>query len=413
MPLTLPQNFLLDTFCLKVSGQEDFEALIRQIDRHTDQLEGVSLKKFSFPYPESMDEMRENIPGPEALLTETLAGNRLLLREKENGKIWFVSDYALSTLAQRLDLTRSAVEEPSLIRNQFLDWKMERAGESTLVVRRWEENGECQNKVFAFLGGKYRGIRLFELCELYGELSADFSEMPDLGPVKCLDWEVSHERASIRFSFPEYGLKLSKNYGWKAGEAPVPCLEFSTSDIGESSLHVQCFWLISGSTPVPGEKYSHKHRGDSHRSLDEMERKVLEMVKRELKRFPDSLDRLSRIAVSPAGFAPDSKRWRRQNARAVKAAFQAALKSIGAGKIIGKKREIILREYLEYRVIRDERCYSAYDLVMEIFRLPETFNRYLEENGATAGPMSEETVRKFRKESIAKAAYIDFSHLLS
>ena len=174
-----------------------------------------------------------------------------------------------------------------------------------------------------------------------------------------------------------------------------------------------CFWLISGSTPVPGEKYSHKHRGDSHRSLDELERKVLEMVKRELKRFPDSLDRLSRIAVSPAGFAPDSKRWRRQNARAVKAAFQAALKSIGAGKIIGKKREIILREYLECRVIRDERCYSAYDLVMEIFRLPETFNRYLEENGATAGPMSEETVRKFRKESIAKAAYIDFSHLLS
>ncbi len=91
--------------------------------------------------------MRENIPGPEALLTETLAGNRLLLREKESGKTWFVSDYALSTLAQRLNLTRSAVEEPSLIRNQFLDWRMERAGESTLVVRRWEENGECQNKV--------------------------------------------------------------------------------------------------------------------------------------------------------------------------------------------------------------------------------------------------------------------------
>ena len=70
-----------------------------------------------------------------------------------------------------------------------------------------------------------------------------------------------------------------------------------------------------------------------------------------------------------------------------------------------------LKEYLDSGQIQDDKIYTAYDIVMEVFRLPEMLNAYLGRQEGSMVPMSTETIRKFRRESIAKAAYADFSQI--
>lgn len=191
----------------------------------------------------------------------------------------------------------------------------------------------------------------------------------------------------------------------------MPCLEFVTSDIGESSFHVRTYWRTEEGSIVPGREYSRRHRGDSLKALDQMEEEILTMVQGEFTLFPKRLKELKLVRITPVDFEPGSKRLRQKNARCVSRTFWHILKSIGAAKAIGKKREMALKEYLDSGQIQDDKIYTAYDIVMEVFRLPEMLNAYLGRQEGSMVPMSTETIRKFRRESIAKAAYADFSQI--
>lgn len=442
---TLDSMFLLDDFCRFGESKDEFEDLVRAVDRQTIHLSGIDLRKFELVYLEDGGEngtplwgyllesgrplLRKKdergdaffLPSKQALpivcgtggreipelFAEALKGNRTMLLEKEERGLLFVSDFAFTTLAQRLGMTAGPLKEATLERNLFLARKMAAAPKCTLVVRRGEKDGIELNKIFAFLGSEYRDMKLFDLCELYGELSEHFSEQLKLGPMECCFWEVSHERISIHFEFPSYGEELCRREGWR--HLLMPCLEFVTSDIGESSFYVRTYWRTEEGSIVPGREYSKKHRGNSLRALDQMEKEILSMVQTEFTVFPKRLKQLESLRITQEDFVPDSKRQRQKNAKSVSRVFLSVLKSIGASKVIGKKREMAIKDYLDSGQIRDDQVYTAYDVMMEVFRFPEALNAYLMGQEGAAAPMSPETMRKFRKESIARAVYVDVS----
>lgn len=445
MAEVLDSAFLLDDFYRCGENRDEFEALVRAIDRQTDHISRSGLTGFQLAYLEDgegegnfalgyllepgqplqkkTDGRGETLLLPEkqvirdaswpegrggaGLLEESLRKNRTMLLEKESGRLLFVSDLAFTTLAQRLGMTAGPLKEATLERNLFLARKMAGAQECTLVIRRGVTDGMELHKIFAFLGGEYRGMKLFGLCELYGELSEQFGQRLNLGPMECCFWEVSHERVSVCFEFPCYGQELCRREGWT--HLMTPCLEFSTSDIGESSLHVRTCWRTKEGSVVPGRSYSRKHRGDSLKALDRMEEEILSMVQAEFTLFPKRLKELEAVRITPKDFNPGSKRQRQKNAACISRVFLHILRSTGVSKAIGKKREMALKDFLDSGVIQDEQVYTAYDVMMEVFRLPEDLNAYLSRQRGSVAPMSPETIRKFRKESIARAVYADFS----
>lgn len=446
MTASLDPAFLLDDFYCFGENRDEFEALLRAIDGQTVHIRESSLTDFRLAYLEDgggeccpegylfepgqpfqkktdgsgetlclplrqqiRDASWPDCRGGAGLFAEALKGNRTLLLERKNGALLFVSDFAFTTLAQRLGMTAGPLQEATLERNLFLARKMAKVRECTLVIRQVEKEGIKLHKIFAFLGGKYREMKLFGLCELYGELSEHFAGRLNLGPMECRFWEICHERVSIHFEFPDYGNELCRREGWS--RPLMPCLEFVTSDIGESSFHVRTYWRTEEGSIVPGREYSRRHRGDSLKALDQMEEEILTMVQGEFTLFPKRLKELKLVRITPVDFEPGSKRLRQKNARCVSRTFWHILKSIGAAKAIGKKREMALKEYLDSGQIQDDKIYTAYDIVMEVFRLPEMLNAYLDRQEGSMVPMSTETIRKFRRESIAKAAYADFSQI--
>ena len=168
-------------------------------------------------------------------------------------------------------------------------------------------------------------------------------------------------------------------------------------------------WRTKEGSVVPGRSYSRKHRGDSLKALDRMEEEILSMVQAEFTLFPKRLKELEAVRITPKDFNPGSKQQRQKNAACISRVFLHILRSTGVSKAIGKKREMALKDFLDSGVIQDEQVYTAYDVMMEVFRLPEDLNAYLSRQRGSVAPMSPETIRKFRKESIARAVYADFS----
>lgn len=415
----LNEKFLLDNFEVSGSRVDDFETLIREIDQRTAHVQRclknfivVSLKKRQDPNLNEMSGWYLEPANPannghlkscmipkstsvnnrmEALIDETIRSNPTMLWDTQGNAMWFVSAAATNTMAQRIGVTGKSIREHSLERDLFIAKKFYTDVTATLIVKQFHQIG----KVFSLMSEEYVHIPLYTICIIYKDLAGESK----LGPMECEGWNVTHERAKISFAFKEYAQEISALYGLK--RPMIPCVEMTTSDIGESSFIVRGYWKTPEGAIVYDHTFSRQHRGKI--DPDIIGREVQKQIFDKYTELPERLLELATIDITPPGLDLQKTRDCGKNRKVVCHAFQSVLKQLGIVSIIGKKKLMSLERCIDFNLVRADMHYTAYDIVMDVFALSQTMQSYFESEG-----VSEEMVRKFREE-ISKAAYVDFA----
>lgn len=416
----LNEKFLLDDFEVSGNKVDDFEMLIKEIDRRTVHIQRclknfivVSIKSSQDDNPNEMsgwylDPMNPSNNGHlktcsipksaeigkrmEALLEETIQRSPTMLWDKQGNAMWFLSAAATNTLAQRIGVTGNSIREHSLERDLYLAKKFNVDVTSTLIVKQYHQVG----KVFSMMSEGYVHIPLYTICVIYKDLAGESK----LGPMKCEGWNVTHERVKISFAFKEYASVISALYNLK--HEMIPCVEMTTSDIGESSIIVRSYWKTPEGAIVYDHTFSRQHRGKI--DPDVIEREIQNQIFDKYTELPERLLELAAIDITPQNLNLQGARDSGKNHKIICNTFHSVFKQLGIVSVIGKKRLMSLERCIDYSIVRDDMYYTAYDIVMDVFALSQTMQSYFETEN-----VSEETIRKFREE-ISKAAYVDFGN---
>lgn len=450
---TLNEKFLLDDFHESGTKQEDFEDFLRIIDKRTSCgeyiLKNLSLLSLTAKQDDpkaingflispqhpliNRDVITENgrIVAPSVnksyipvevimkrgnfkeLIDETLKTSRVMLYNKElsgdKAMAVFVSQIALKTLAQRLNLKATPLGESSLERDLFLAKLMNKDTHVTVVSKHFNKI----SKVFAVLGSEFVNTNLFMICELYSLTQAEGR----YGKMECVSWDVTHKRSKILFRFPDFAEAVKEKYG--IADLAMPYVEYVSSDTGENSLQVRSFWITRSGDRILGPMYSKRHRGHFE-NLDKIKEEIDRDVYDKFNHIPERLHKLSSIQISPDGYNPNSSRWLSKNHKCVLGAIYYILKALEMPKAIGKKRVIRLKEIYDFGVVNDEELYTAYDVLMDIFNMPTLikerindpvlFKKDIEKNGRVLAPLGDDPKLKMEL-NIAKALELDFERI--
>lgn len=415
----LNEKFLLDNFEVSGNKVDDFETLIREIDQRTAHVQrclrnfivvslkkkqGTNLGEMSGWYLDPADPANNGhiksclIPKStsidnrmDALMDETIQSNPTMLWDKQGNAMWFVSAAATNTMAQRIGVTGKSIREHSLERDLFIAKKFNTDVTATLIVKQFHQIG----KVFSMMSEEYVHIPLYTLCIIYKDLAGESK----LGAMECEGWNVTHERAKISFAFKEYAQEISALYGLK--RPMIPCIEMTTSDIGESSFILRGYWKTPESAIVYDHTFLRQHRGKV--DPDAIEREVQKQIFDKYTELPERLLELATIDITPPGLNLQKARDCGKNRKIICSAFHSVFKQLGIVSVIGKKKLMSLERCIDFNLARADMHYTAYDIVMDVFALSQTMQSYFEMEG-----VSEEMIRKFREE-ISKAAYVDFT----
>lgn len=415
----LNEKFLLDDFEVSGTKVDDFETLVIDIDQRTTHIKRclknfiiVSIKDSKYHSSNEMSgwyldpenpshngRLREcKVPKDpelgrrmEALLEETIQKSPTMLYDKIEGTMWFISNAATNTMAQRIEATGRAIQEHSLERDLFIAKKFNVDVVSTLIIKQYQRVG----KIFSFMGENYLHIPLYTLCIIYRDLAGESK----LGPMTCEAWNVTHERIRISFAFKEYAEEISAMYNLK--HEMIPCVEMTTSDTGESSFMVRGYWKTPEGAIVYDHTFSREHRGKI--DPDVIGAVVREQIFDKYTELPDRLLELAAIDITPTGLNLQGARDGGKNHKMICKAFHSVFKQLHIVSSLGKKNLMSLERCIDFSIVCDELHYTAYDIVMDVFALTETMQSFFDTEG-----ISKETVRKFREE-ISKAAYVDFS----
>lgn len=419
----LDENFLLESFHEEGTKREDFEMLVKCIDQHTSHKERV-LKNFTLisVFDETKQTDREYIRGYyisaaepisdgrlktcsikkqifrgqgnfDRLIEEAVQSRSMLLKDEQTDMVYFFSDQAMKTLAQRIKMESAPISDHSVERDIFLASKMDVDLEVTLVIKQYRQIG----KVFAVMSDKYQPIPLYTICELYSKLMKD----NPLGAMKCRSWKISHDHIRITFSFDDYAQVIRNSFG--LDEEIIPCVTFMTSDIGECSTRVQGFWKLGSGGIVYGKTCSKVHKGELN--IDEFDDKVRNEVFSTFIELPEHLLELMGIDVSPEEDLSTSH-GRARNRKAVLQMYRDIINKTEASEAIGKSRTKELMRYIDYSVINENRIYSAFDIVRDLLSLAEGFRKDLK-NKKDKNVMGDECFEKFQR-CLSKAPSLKF-----
>lgn len=416
-------NFLSETFTKRGSDLGEFKLTIKAIDEHTAFLPRV-LKKIallSIAKPEKQDKKGfikcfifepENTILQDTLKTdylpeqvflnqgnfdefvkETVKNGQPMILDHESNSLFFLSEKAINTLAQRIGMTGDSVREQSIERDIYIAKKMNQDIAATLIVKQYRQVG----KIFAVMSKNYINTPLSKMLDLYEFINRKNS----LGNMVCRRWKISHGRVSITFAFLEHAKELMILYG--LSEKIIPCIEFSNSDIGIGSLRIRGCWETAyGHFFYDRHKYTREHRTD----LDMKE--IGQIVQSEIidyyDELPNRLSELMEIDITPKELNLSDSKDCGRNRKAIMEAFQKVFNRIEIVKCIGKKREMELVRYLDFETINEMLHYTAYDIILEIFTLPKGLEAAMPQELA----MHDETMRKL-KEAVSLAPYIDFT----
>lgn len=417
----LDENYLLDSFEMNGDDQKQFEAIVREIDKHTihlkrciNCLDVISIMPLKLQDQEGTikayylsleapigDGTLSNCEIPqkkflergafEHVIQEAFENNSTLFLDREANSVYFVSKAAINTIGQRINVNGEALHEPSVERDIFMARKMNQSMTVTLVIKHFRSVG----KIFAMMSGTYADIPLLELCDIYSDLMAESK----LGPMDCVGWAINHSRIRIAFSFEKYAEEISAVYGLKS--VMVPCVELMTSDTGDCSFVVRGFWKTEDQNIVFDRDYAKKHSGKV--DLPAIEKAIRETIFDRYTELPERLMNLMAIDITPPDIDITTNRGGGKNHKAVLNTFKYIFKQIDLVKVIGKQRVLALTDYIDYSMINDDQHYSAYDIVMDVFSLPGSMKTYMEQEG-----MSEGLFKKFQ-EAVSRAPYLDFS----
>lgn len=296
----------------------------------------------------------------------------------------FLSPKAVDTLNQRLkSFGEGSVKfprTPSLPRDCYLAEAMNRDDKVNLVIRHEDGIG----RVFAVMGSKYRkecekerqgspGNRerrkqnreehtLGEIIDVYEWLT----EHGGLGEPECEGWEITHDVCRICLSFPEKAAEWETRLGLK--ERILPCLEFQTSATGDSSLQINGCWKFPSGGMVYGKRVSRTHR--ERLKEETVARRALEEIVGEWEWLPRRMKYLETVrgaAETEEGKPVDSPS---RNRKAAMDCFKKILAMKEIKAVIGTERVRSYSRYLDWN-IKEERPYTAYDVVAEMISLPD------------------------------------------
>lgn len=258
-------------------------------------------------YPKSGEESAEN----QAVLQE-LKRTRLMFRVYD--KTYIVSQLALATLGQRIEVKGKALQEPSLERDIFISKRMRVSKNAQFVIKAANGIG----KIFMAASENYKLLPMTAIERIYHIFGAENG----IGRMKCEGWEIDHSVSRIRFSFLDYEKTqdMACLYGLSEEEAPVPGIEIISSDIGDYAFTVRGFWRVKRGY-LYTEEVSRKHSGNINEEeiVDEVKHTIFERYTL----LPDRFMELLETDITSASV--------QEAATALKQAQQAVINTGAAG----------------------------------------------------------------------------------
>ncbi len=350
------------------------------------------------------------------LLKEMTNKNRTILKRQTHasGAFFHLSAMAIPTLAQRLGITSAAIEKRCLASDILIAELLHSPKACTLIVKHFRGVG----KIVAVMSDSYAKIKLRELWTVASDLSEESKNRmatgitKKLGPMVCEGWDITHERCSISFSFPEYAKEVSEIY--HLPKTMIPCVELMTSDMGECAFTAKAYWKLEDGSKIIGEIYRKEHRkpkatrrnySDEGIDIELVEKEIREKIFDKYTILPERLMALMAIDISPTSLDLTKARGANVNRKYILSAFSSVFKQLRLVDIVTKKRLKRIEALIDYSIMDDEMYYTAYDIVMDIFSLEEKLKSFFEQED-----LCKETVRKFN-EAISKAAYVNFEKI--
>lgn len=202
-------------------------------------------------------------------VVQELKRTRLMFRVYD--KTYIISQLALATLGQRIEVKGKALQEPSLERDIFISKRMQSSKNVQFMVKMANGIG----KVFMAASENYKLLPMTVIERLYCIFGAESG----IGKMKCEGWEIDHSISRIRFSFTDYEKTqdMACLYGLPEEEAPVPGIEIISSDIGDYAFTVRGFWKVKRGY-LYADEVSRKHSGgiDEEKIVDEVKHTIFE-----------------------------------------------------------------------------------------------------------------------------------------
>ena len=164
-----------------------------------------------------------------------------LLSFDMDGKTVFapLTKWGFKDLADRAGVSCQKIGTRSLNRDKWLVENFT-SKESTLVIRKVEENGEVMHKIFSVRGNIYAGQKQ---CQLVEAVQNTLEE--DLGEAQCLHWEIGNEQCEITLAFPKKRDELKSFYPTLPDDV-MPIVRIITSDVGKSSFFIMAGFSLPG-----------------------------------------------------------------------------------------------------------------------------------------------------------------------
>ncbi len=188
-----------------------------------------------------------------------------------DGKVYIISQLALATLGQRIELKGKAIQEPALERDIFIARRMQSDKNVQFIIK--AANG--LGKVFMAASGTYKPLSMTAIERIYHI----FKEESGIGEMKCEGWEIDHSVSRIRFVFCNYEKTqdMAYLYGLSEEEAAVPGVEIISSDIGDYAFTIRGFWKLKRGY-LYADEVSKKHSGDIDEAkiVDEVKHTIFE-----------------------------------------------------------------------------------------------------------------------------------------
>ena len=270
----------------KKNGEEkgDSEKAISDVPDASGTLKTAISKLLAKTIPEtSFYPMINGQPTDNKEAVEELKRTRLMFQAA--GKTYIVSQFALPTLGQRLELKGRAMLEPCLERDIYIAKRMQSRKNVQFIVK--SANG--LGKIFMAASESYKPLPLTAIERIYHI----FGTENGIGKMRCEGWEIDHSVSRIRFSFLDYKKTqdMAFLYGLSEEETAIPGLEIISSDIGDYAFTIRGFWKLKRGYLYVDE-VSRKHSGDIDEAkvVDEVKHTIFERYTLLPNRFMELLE---------------------------------------------------------------------------------------------------------------------------
>lgn len=159
-----------------------------------------------------------------------------------NNKIYLISQFAISSLLQKINVGNRKMLKHSPQRDLFLAYAMQDAGCYNFVIR---EIGKGRKKIFGVFSEKYVYISQTEILKILDYIK---TIRPDM---ICHSWMVRGNLTEVYVKFPEDAF----------GDF-VPGIRIATSDTGSYSFTIENTLTIGKSVSIIPNNYEIRHIGD-------------------------------------------------------------------------------------------------------------------------------------------------------